>query len=420
MLLSSPIPQCVTLANGITLVVTPNPSADIVAGRFLLRAGSSLETPEEMGLSNLLGAVITKGTQSRSSLAIAQIVEDLGAGLGADNGTDFFLTSLKSVSADVLPLLELVADILRNPSFLDQEVELEKQMILQSIRSQREYPFSLAFDQLREQAYGAHPYGYAPLGTEATVPTLTPDALRNFHRRYFRPDNLVVSLAGHLTLEQGEAWVTQTLGDWSAPPEPLDLGIPPLTPGAPGVAYRPQESHQSVVMLSYLGAGVHDRAYMPLKVLATYLGNGMSSRLFTELREKQGLAYEVSALYPTRLGAGLFTTYLGTAPHNTDIALGGLQREIDRLQEVPLSAEELQACTGKILGQYALGKQTNAQIAQLFGWYELLDLGVAFDQTFSETIAALTPEDLQHTAQTYFQGGYVSLVGAQNFGAKAA
>jgi predicted Zn-dependent peptidase len=130
-----------------------------------------------------------------------------------------------------------------------------------------------------------------------------------------------------------------------------------------------------------------------------------------ELREKQGLAYEVAALYPTRLDPASFVVYLGTAPENGAIALENLQAELHRLCTTPLSSDELQVAKNKILGQYSLGKQTNGQIAQVFGWYETLGLGVDFDQQFQQDIEAATVEKCQEVACRYFQDPFVSLVG---------
>ncbi|MGA7933046.1 MAG: insulinase family protein, partial [Kovacikia sp.] len=153
--------------------------------------------------------------------------------------------------------------------------------------------------------------------------------------------------------------------------------------------------------------------YAALKLLNNYLGNGLSSRLFVELREKRGLAYEVSAFYPTRLDPAQFVVYMGTAPENTAIALKGLQVEVDRLRTNALIPEELQSAKNKILGQYALGKQTNSQIAQIFGWYETLGLGIEFDVRFQEQIAAVTLEAAQESALKYLTEPYVSLVGPE-------
>jgi predicted Zn-dependent peptidase len=164
-------------------------------------------------------------------------------------------------------------------------------------------------------------------------------------------------------------------------------------------------------MLGYLASAVQEADYAVLKLLNTYLGNGLSSRLFVELREKRGLAYDVSAFYPTRQSVSTFAVYMGTAPENTETALVGLRTEVERLCSVPLSAEELQTAKNKLLGQYALGKQTNAQLAQTYGWYETLGLGIEFDTRFQQDVASVTPEMAQAVAKRYFIEPYVSLVG---------
>ncbi|MBE9197399.1 insulinase family protein, partial [Synechocystis sp. LEGE 06083] len=142
-------------------------------------------------------------------------------------------------------------------------------------------------------------------------------------------------------------------------------------------------------------------------------GNGLSSRLFVELREKRCLAYDVSAFYPTRLGSSQFVTYMGTAPENTAIAIAGLRAETERLCAQALEEEEITAAKNKLLGQYALGKQTNGEIAHLFGWYETLGLGLGFDSEFQEQVKAVTAPDAQRVAQNYLAEPYLSVVGPE-------
>jgi predicted Zn-dependent peptidase len=168
-------------------------------------------------------------------------------------------------------------------------------------------------------------------------------------------------------------------------------------------------------MLGYLGCEVKHPDYAGLKLISTYLGNGLSSRLFVELREKMGLAYDVSAFYPTRLDKSPFVVYIGTAPENTAIALEGLNREVERLSQIELSLEELQGAKNKLLGQYALGKQTNGEIAQTYGWYETLELGIEFDEQFPEKITQITPEIVQKLAQKYLTNPYISIVGQEDY-----
>lgn len=405
----------VVLDNGITLVFAENPVADLVAGRiFLKKAGSCWDSPAKVGLSHLLAAVIMKGTKYRSSLEIAESVESIGASLGADAASDYWLISLKTVTADFPEILALAAEILRYPIFPESEVELEKRLVLQSIRSQREQPFNVAFNQLRQSMYADHPYGSSLLGTEESVPTLTQRDLVEYHQAYFRPDNLVISLSGRLSQSTAVNLINDIFGSWEIPHRSLITPtLPPLN-SQPCPRVTAQATQQSIIMLGYLGAGVKSEDYAPLKLLSTYLGNGLSSRLFVELREKRGLAYDVSAFYPTRLDFSQFVMYMGTAPDNTAIAVEGLKTEAERLCQQTLDDYELSAAKNKLLGQYALGKQTNGEIAHLFGWYETLGLGLPFDSDFQEQVSRVTAEDAQRVAQTYLQSPYLSLVGPED------
>ncbi len=397
------------LENGLVILVVENPAADIIASRIFLRAGSGKEG--KAGLAHLVSSGLTKGTPKLSSLEIAEKVESVGASVGADAAADYFLVSLQTVSADFAEILALVGEILRSPSFPEAEVELEKRITMQGIRSQQEQPFAVAFKALREAMYQQHPYGRSPLGTEESVCSMKRQDLQEFHSTYFRPDNMVISISGRISPNDAIALVKDVFGDWQAP----DMSIPEATQiaitGEPHQIVTAQETQQSVIMIGYLAASVHSQDYAHLKLLNTYLGNGLSSRLFVELREKRGLAYDVSVMYPTRQETANFVVYMGTAPRNTAIALGSLQSEVERLRNVELTPKELQACKNKLLGQYALGKQTNSQIAQVLGWYETMGLGVEFDIQFQEDIASVTSEAAQAVANRYFTAPYISLVG---------
>ena len=409
---NSPIDRTV-LSNGIVVLVAENPAADIIAARIFVRAGSCAESREQAGLAHLLSAVMTKGCDGLSSLEIAERVESVGASLSTDTANDYFLLSLKTVTSDFEEMLALAGLILRSPTFPQTQVELERRLALQDIRSQKEQPFTIAFDQLRHAMYQNHPYAMSVLGDETTMSSLTGADLANYHNTYFRPDNVVISIAGRITLEDAVKLVEKVFGDWQPPTAKLPILNLPEIPLQPQHQLQPLQTQQSIVMLGYLGPAVNSADYAALKLLSTYLGNGLSSRLFVELREKQGLAYEVSAFYPTRLYPASFVVYIGTAPENTSIALQGLWKEVDLLSTTEISAEALQAAKNKILGQYALGKQTNGQIAQIYGWYETLGLGIEFDREFQELIAAVDVADAIAVARRYLQEPYLSLVGPE-------
>jgi zinc protease len=398
------------LANGITVLTIANPTADIVSGRFFIPAGSRWETPAQAGLAQLLTSVLMKGTERLSALEIADRVESVGAGLGADATTDYIKLSLKTVKSDLVDIFKLAGEILRTPSFAATQIELERKLILQAIKSQTEQPFNNAYRQLRTALYGEHPYARSTLGTATTMGQITRQDLVDYHQTHIRPDRLIISLAGRITPDEAIDLVTAVFGDWQvpaiAPPNIAPQGVNTI----PQYQVEQQSTQQAIVMLGYLAPAIHDPDCIALKLIDSYLSNGMSSRLFVELREKRGLAYDVSAFYPTRLDTSHFAVYMGTAATNTKIAVSGLRAEVDRLCLEPLSAAELQTTKDKLLGQYALGKQTNGQLAQTYGWYELLGLSMDFDQQFSTAIGQLTSTQLQTAANRYLSEPYVSIV----------
>ncbi len=398
------------LANGITVLTIANPTADIVAGRFFIPAGSRWEPSAQGGLAQLLTSVLMKGTERLSALEIADRTESVGAGLGAETTTDYIKLSLKTVKSDLVDIFKLAGEILRTPSFPEAQIELERKLILQAIKSQTEQPFNNAYRQLRTALYGEHPYSRSTLGTAATMGQITRQDLVDYHQTHIRPDRLIISLAGRITPEEAIDLITEVFGDWKIPEIALPIITQQSVTTIPQYQVEQQSTQQAIVMLGYLAPAIHDPDCIALKLIDSYLSNGMSSRLFVELREKRGLAYDVSAFYPTRLDTSHFAVYMGTAASNTQIAVSGLRAEVDRLCLESLSAAELQTAKDKLLGQYALGKQTNGQLAQTYGWYELLGLSIDFDQEFSAAIQQLTPDRLQTVADRYLSEPYVSIV----------
>ena len=409
---SQRLPHYLKLDNGITVILRENSAADLISGHiFLKNAGSLWEPREKTGLFNLLTTVITKGTDNLSSVEIAEAVESIGASLGAKSTADYLVIGVKTVSSCFQEMLALVGEILRIPIFPEAEVALEKKLICQSVRSQQEQLLNIAFNQLRAAIYKEHPYGTPILGEEETITNLTREDLQRYHRVHFRPDNLIISLSGFLSIDKAISWVEKTFGDWSIPDNYFSTPTLPNLEVCPCKKLTFRETEQSIVMLGYLTAEVHSPDYPVLKLLSVYLGSGLSSRLSIELRERQGLAYDVSAIYSTRLKPSQFVVYMGTAAHNTTIAIERLQQETERLSHQELTSQELQSTKNKLLGQYALGKQTNSAIANLYGWYETLELGIEFDRKFQEQINQVTSEMIQAVSNKYLLSSYISVVG---------
>ena len=171
--LARPALHRTVLDNGIVVLVVENPVADIVSARLFVRAGTSYEPRSQAGLFALLTSLLTKGSDRFSSMAIAEQVESLGASLSSDTSSDYSLLSLKTVSADFEDILALAAHLLQCPTFPEAELELERRLTLQSIRSMQEQPFTVAYNALRAALYGDHPYALPGIGTAETVAQLT-------------------------------------------------------------------------------------------------------------------------------------------------------------------------------------------------------------------------------------------------------
>jgi zinc protease len=396
-----------TLERGSQLLFTENLETPIISTRFLFP--SKIGAP---GLAHLTSAVLTKGTQQHNSQELAGLVENAGAQLGYETATDYLLLSLKCLAEDFKALFTLCLEILTEANFPEDQVSLEKNVTLQGIRAQRERAFSVAYSQFREHLYGPkHPYGYSTLGTEETVTALQSQDLATYHKNAFNLERMVLSLCGGVSDELKDFVEEQVKSLPSRASDRTEDTVPEPQPTGTHRIVTPQETEQTTVLLGYAACGIHHADYPALKVLNTYLGSGLSSRLFVELREKRGLAYEVSSFFPTYRQHAHFGAYIGTAPQNVPTAEEGLRRELEQIREIPLTDEALQAAKNKTLGQYALGKQTNSQIAQLLGWYEILGVGADHDEHYPDLIGQVTADDVQRVGQIYFTEPVVSLVG---------
>jgi zinc protease len=406
------IPYCQRLPNGITLLVTPNLTNDIVAGRIFLRAGSYFDQVDRSGTSNLVATLLTKGTADMNAMEIATRIETVGAGVSTEANNDLIEISFKSVTADFAEIFRLVGKLLRESNFPEAQLTLEKKMVTERIKSQAERPLTLAFQQLREMIYQDHPYAQSLTGSEATVAAISRADLVTFHQTFFRPDRVTISLAGNLDPEAANQLVDQIFADWVQP----DGQAPEITPT---IQSRPatqqsltKPTKQSIVMLGHLGVTVNDPDYFALRLIDSYLGSGLSSRLFVELREKRGLAYEVSSVFSSKLDRSIFAVYMGTANEKVITAINGLQGELSRLCVAQLTTNELANTKSKLLGKYALTKQTTGQLAYIYGWYEALGLGWDFDQRLADALQQVTAAQIEEISLKYFDQPYfLSIVG---------
>ncbi|MFN2431712.1 MAG: M16 family metallopeptidase [Gemmatimonadota bacterium] len=393
------------LSSGLRAALRPSRANDIVALKVYLPMGPLHETPDESGLSNLLQEMLLHGTLDRTEDAIQDALADLGAKLGTSAGGNYGSVSLRVARGQLSGALDLLDEVLTRPALAEEEAEKERVRVLNRIKAQDDSLLTAAFEQFRETFYEGHPYHKPILGYPDTVPRLGTVQLREARARFFRHGALVVAAVGHFDPD-----------DLLGRLERLDL------PGGEGVSAdeppgrvalersreveRRRDSQAAWFVLGFPAPSYVDPDYPAARLLDAVLGGSMNSRLFTELREKRSLAYQVSSFYNDQPSHSYLAGYIGTSPDKFDEAREAMLREFRRLADELVSEDELRRAQRYLHGTYIISAETNAAQASRLGRYELHGLGQDFGDRMLERIATVTPSEVRALAERWF-GAYV-------------
>lgn len=399
------------LPNGVRLIVKPNRSNRILAIQCFFQVGSYYERAEQNGITNLVCRTMLKGTRKRSALEIAETMESIGGEIDASASEDFAEVGTISTVDDIDVALDVLSDVIINPTFPPEELEKEREATLAAIRRQEDSSFQYTYKNFRALLYEGHPYAMPPLGTLETVAAITRDQVVEFHRKNFTAHNMLVVVVGNVEVDSVAGKLARAFAD-----------MPPGRPERVLVSkqFRPRRRMKTLakdIEQAFIIVGfVTDRAtaedYVPLKVASAVLGTGaaMSARLFVRLRDRQGLAYAVGSAMPTLRDKSHFFAYIGTKPESVDRALNGLLAVIQGLAVEPLSDEELQRAKNHLIGQFRIAHQRNSSQAQFLGLYEMVGLGARFDEQYCELIKSVTAEQVKAVARKYFRAPTVTIL----------
>jgi predicted Zn-dependent peptidase len=329
----APLPEVRVLDCGLPLWVIPRRELPIVAGTIALAGGASRSPLGKAGLAQLTATMLGEGTAGRTALELARAAEEMGTSLGTSCGWDGAYINLQCLTPHLLPSLDLVVDILRNPTFPEPEWERVHGQALAGLRAERDSADMSAYRGLLCTIYGTdHPYGLPVDGTEATVAPLRRDDLRWFHQRYHGLDQAACIVAGDIDPDALAAALDERLAGWTGPAvDPADVGAPArgfhpriLLIDKPGAA-------QAVVRVGHVGLRRLDPDYTDVLVLNQVLGGQFTSRLNTRLREEKGFTYGVRSLFDCRRGAGPFSITAALQADRLDEALVDLRHEVEAL-----------------------------------------------------------------------------------------
>jgi predicted Zn-dependent peptidase len=375
--MSLPVPDHreTRLANGLVVVTEAMPHVATVALGVWVGAGARDEREDEHGLSHLLEHMAFKGTARRSAQAIAEDIENVGGDINAATSVEYTCYTARVLGEDIGLALDVLGDILTASTFDPAELERERGVILQEIAAVEDTPDDLVGDLFVETAYPGQPLGRPILGRPETVSAFTPDAIRAFVDRHYRPGRMVIAAAGAV---EHEAVVDAAHRFFGGMPEGAG-------PDAPPAAYRGGETrlerkHEQVnVMLGLPGRSFRDRDYYATQLFAQALGGSISSRLWQEVREKRGLAYSVDAFHWPFSDTGLFGLAAGVSKADArpfmEVAIDTLRETAESLTEAELARAKAQVKVGLLAALETPAGRIERLARQTLAWGRIVPMG---------------------------------------------
>lgn len=353
--------QITTLDNGMRVLSDPMPHVETASVGVWVDVGARYERPLENGLSHLLEHMAFKGTENRSARDIAEEIEAVGGYMNAFTSREHTTFLARVLKEDVGLALDVLADILQNSTFKENELDREKEVILQEIGQTNDTPDDIIFDNLQEVAFPEQSLGRSILGTTERVQAFTSDDLHNYLQKYYKSGAMVVTAAGNVDHDK---LVDQVSNLFSQLPDGRTVEFE-AGHYEGGSHHLKRDLEQVHVALGLPGVQFDDPHFYAMQVFSTILGGGMSSRLFQEIRENRGLAYNVYSFSSSHVDSGLFGIYAATNARQADEAVQVIADEmkklIDDVSEKELDRAKAQLKTGLLMSL----ESTSSRIEQL-------------------------------------------------------
>ncbi|OYT68682.1 MAG: hypothetical protein CFK49_11690 [Armatimonadetes bacterium JP3_11] len=399
-----PLPDATTLTNGLRVMTLPDRRAPVVELRLILPyAGRAYDAPDWVGLSGATARLLIAGTPTRTSFEIADEADRYGGYISVSANTETAILSARCLAPYTEPMIRLIADVLLNPIFPSDEVEIDRANTLQRLRLQRSQPAFLAEERFRIALFGDHPYHrLAP--DENALQRWQTEHLRAFHATRYRPHEATLLVVGDFEPETLLNWLNDALGAWQGAVVQDPLPTPAMQNTEVGwlLVERPN-SVQSHLMLGTLCPPRTAPESLALHGAVTLLGGGASSRLFLTVREQYGYAYSVGAHLDYYLRISAFVAEAQTATENTRDAARQIRTEIERLIQEPVPPLEMDATRNYLIGRHMISRLTLGSLADLYKQTVLYTLPLDYWRRYPDLLGALTPQEVQSAAARYLQ-----------------
>ena len=401
----------VVLDNGLIVLIRENHAAPVTVIDGCILTGSIHDPAEKAGLASFVASMLTRGSTHYDFDAFNTIIESVGASMAAgaeDHVTNFGATSL---SEDFPMMVEVLADILRRPTFPPNHVQRVRSQKLVRIQERDEDTQEVASLRFHETVYPNHPYGRSTTGYAETIKAIQRSDLQEFHAAHYSPQGAILVVVGDVETQAAIDLIQKHFGDWQGAPP--DQSVPPV-PKLEEVRrhhYTLPGKIQSDIVIGCPAVSRYHPDYFAVRVANTILGRfGMMGRLGEKVREEQGLAYYVYSNQEAGPVTGLWYAAAGVNPRNVDLAIASIQSEFARLAGEPVSAEELADTQAYLTGILPLQLETNEGVASTLLNIERYGLGLDYLQRYNGLIYSVTAADIQRVAKSYLRLDAYALV----------
>ena len=402
------------LDNGLKVLLVENPSVPTVSLNASVLTGARHDPEAKAGLALMASRLLDEGTENRTSLEIAEAIESVGGAIESDGSFERIIVSAGVLNKDTDLGLELLAELLMRPVFPQEFVDKEKERTLAEIASAKDRPQVVAGWAFNELVYQDHPLHRPAHGYPDTVERITRADLLDFHRRYFVPNNVILSIVGDFQVPVLLPKIEQAFAGWPGKPIAFPTYPKPMRQTSKREKYINMPAQQVNIYLGHLGVTRTNPDYYALQVLDTILGGGagFTARIPQRLRDDLGLAYTTFASITMTAGLdpGRFISFIGTSPENMKLAIEGLVNEIRRIIEEPVTVEELRDAKDYLTGSFVFAFESSGQISRFLVHAEIYGLGFDYVQKYPDYIHAITIQDVSRAAKLYLDSENYTVV----------
>ena len=371
--------------------------------------GSRHETPSTAGATHFLEHLLFKGTERRSALDIAADVESVGGEINAFTTKEYTCYHVRVLDEHLDVAVDVLADMLGQSLLRHSDIEAERPVVLEEIAMSEDDPLDLARTELEALLFAGHPLGTPVAGTADSVTGMSDAAIRRHYRRYYTPDNYVITAVGSASHRRVMSLVRRAFGEAQQPVRPPK---PQKSPRGP----RPAGSHvsrafeQINLLRGYPSIARNDDRRYAMAVLHTILGGGMSSRLFQEVRERRGLAYTVNAFRSSYSDAGIFGVHAGCAPEKLDQTREVIDAVLHEVRTTGISGDEVASAKNQVKGQMVLDLEDPGMRLMRLGTRALFDEKIVALNEGLLRVGAVTPAEVSELAEEILSGPTVDVV----------